>query len=108
MNNKSLFSIFAAILFILILGLPVYAAAEYGVTRGTGIQVRNRAVNGEIVKRLNSGIRLKIEDESEEKDGAVWYKVSSASLSINGFVRSDFLMKGAKGPEDIDLIKCSA
>ena len=102
MNNKSLFSIFAAILFILILSLPAYAAAEYGVTRGTGIQVRNRAVNGEIVKRLNSGIRLKIEDESEEKDGAVWYRVSSASLSINGFVRSDFLMKGAKGPEDIE------
>ena len=101
MRNKPLFSIAAAVLLLMLLTLPV-SAAEYGVTRGTGIQIRNRAVNGDIVRRLNSGIRLKIEDESEERDGAVWYRVSSASLSFNGFVRSDFLLKGARGPEEIE------
>ena len=64
-----------------------------GVTSGTGIQLRDEAVNGKVTKRLNSGIRVTIESESQGKDGVTWYKVSSNEPSFGGFLRSDFVDK---------------
>lgn len=98
MKTKS--SVFALI-FILIMSLtPGMVFADdnakdenTGVTSGTGIQLRDSAVNGKITRKLNSGIRVKIESESQGKDGMTWYKVSCTEPSFNGFLRSDFVNK---------------
>ena len=90
-----------ALLFILIAALApgtVFAdnnaeSENTGVTSGTGIQLREQAVNGKLVKKLNSGIRVTIEEENQGKDGMTWYKVSCNEPAFKGYVRSDFIDK---------------
>ncbi|MBQ9549343.1 MAG: hypothetical protein IJU87_00885 [Lachnospiraceae bacterium] len=76
-----------------------FAAEKSGVTSGTGIQLRKEAVNGDIIRTLNPGIRLVITGEANGRDGMKWYRVSSNSLSINGYIRSDFLRSGRAASE---------
>ncbi len=94
-------SIFFSVLSVLSLlfGSTAMASERSAVTDGTGIQLRSEAVNGDIIRTLNPGIRLTITDELTGKDGMKWYRVSSNSLSINGFLRSDFLRSGRSASE---------
>ena len=76
-----------------------YGETKTGVTSGTGIQLRNAAVNGDIIKRLNSGIRVYITEEKTGADGMTWYGVSSNSPDFSGYLRSDFIRYGRSASE---------
>ena len=94
-------SLFFSIMLILslCLGTVCQASERSAVTDGTGIQLRSEAVNGDIIRTLNPGIRLDIVDELTGRDGMKWYRVSSNSLSINGYLRYDFLRSGRSASE---------
>ncbi len=106
MKRKLFFSKGRLVLFIILsvffLSVSAYAESRTGVTRGTGIQLRNEPVNGDIIMRLNSGLKVNIEDETDGRDGVKWYKISSSTLSVNGYVRSDFIEPGGKGADDVE------
>ncbi len=82
--------------------LQVHAAPLTGYTRGYNIQLRDIPVNGQVVRRLDSGTVLRIEEETEGQDGISWYRVTIPSLSCNGYIRSDFVSMGkpSEGEED--------
>ncbi len=98
---KSISALLIACVLITAFSVAAFGAEEYGVTQGLGIQLRKEPVNGEIISRLNSGVKVKILEESGERDGADWYRVSVNAVSANGYIRSDFVRKGLKGAEEI-------
>ena len=107
---KSKRALFALLLILILVIAPGTAFADddakdenTGVTSGTGIQLREGAVNGKITKRLNSGIRVKIESESQGKDGLTWYKVSCTEPSFSGFLRSDFVNKNGVAATELKI-----
>lgn len=90
-----------AVLILLFSTVSFADGEKTGVTCGTGIQLRDEAVNGNIIKRLNSGIRVTIESSVSGKDGMTWYKVSSDKPAFSGYLRSDFI-KGGKSASEIE------
>ena len=52
-----------------------YTDAVSGLVKGSGIRVRESAVNGTVVEQLNTGHRLNILGETQGSDGEKWYYV---------------------------------
>ncbi len=93
-------ALFFVLIFTFIIGnTAVFGETRTGVTNGTGIQLRDTAVNGNIIRHLNSGIKVTINEEKTGADGMVWYNVSSNSPDFSGFLRSDFIRNGRAASE---------
>ncbi len=90
------------LIFVLMLSsTAVLAETRTGVTSGTGIQLRDAMVNGNIIKRLNSGIKVTINEEKTGSDGMTWYQVSSNSPDFSGYLRYDFVKSGRSAAETV-------
>lgn len=61
--------------------------------KGTGVRIRETAVNGNIICQLDTGYPVTIIDEVEGSDGMKWYKIefSKNDKQRVGFVRSDLV-----------------
>ncbi|MCR5355856.1 MAG: SH3 domain-containing protein [Lachnospiraceae bacterium] len=70
-----------------------YTDALVGMVKGSGIRVRESAVNGTVVEQLNSGHRLNIKGETTGSDGITWYYVDFTCKGVEkkGYVRSDYV-----------------
>lgn len=67
--------------------------SKVGTVKGTKVNMRKEAVNGEIVAELNTGQITTVTSEESGSDGNKWYGISLTlnGASLNGFIRSDFL-----------------
>ena len=66
---------------------------QYAMIKGASVRIRQTAVNGIVVCQLNSGDRVKIENQATAADGLVWYQISFTYQNVakTGFVRSDLV-----------------
>ncbi|MBR6469673.1 MAG: cadherin-like beta sandwich domain-containing protein, partial [Lachnospiraceae bacterium] len=70
-----------------------YTDALVGMVKGSGIRVRESAVNGTVVEQLNQGHRLNIKGETTGSDGIKWYYVDFTCKGVEkkGHIRSDYV-----------------
>ncbi|MCR5507450.1 MAG: SH3 domain-containing protein [Lachnospiraceae bacterium] len=71
-----------------------YTDALVATVRGSGIRIRESAVNGTVVEQLNSGHRLNIIGETTGSDGMKWYYADFTCRGVEkkGYIRSDFVI----------------
>ncbi|MCR5357345.1 MAG: SH3 domain-containing protein [Lachnospiraceae bacterium] len=70
-----------------------YTDALVAMVKGSGIRIRESAVNGTVVEQLNSGHRLNIKGETTGSDGIKWYYVDFTCKGVEkkGYIRSDYV-----------------
>ncbi len=70
-----------------------YTDALVALVKGSGIRVRESAVNGTVVEQLNNGHRLSIKGETKGSDDMKWYYVEFTCRGVEkkGYVRSDYV-----------------
>ncbi len=98
MNKRKLISPVCLITVLILNTVSVYCEPLSGFTKGYNIQLRDEPVDGNIIERLDSGTALSINETLEGRDGVDWYSVTVSSLSVNGYIRSDFVQKGSFAP----------
>ena len=66
---------------------------QVGVVKGTGVNVREKAVDGNVVGRVSTGRSVTVTEQMAGSDGNVWYKISFISdmTPQTGYIRSDFV-----------------
>ena len=64
-----------------------------GTIKGTGVRIREKAVNGNIVTQLDTGYPFTVLDEMNASDGYKWYHISFSRFGSEktGYVRSDLV-----------------
>lgn len=89
-----------------------YSDALAALVKGSGIRVRESAVNGTVVEQLSSGHRLSILGEVAGSDDNKWYYVEFTCKGVEkkGYIRSDFVnviktAASTKPSEDVDFEK---
>lgn len=89
-----------------------YTDALTALVKGSGIRVRESAVNGTVVDQLSSGHRLSILGEVNGSDENKWYYVEFTCKGVEkkGYIRSDFVnvistSASVKPSEDVDFEK---
>ena len=98
MNKRKLTALICLITVLIQLSQIAYGEPLSGITTGYNIQLRDEPVDGNIIKRLDHGTAVSINETIEGRDGAEWYSVTIATLSVNGYIRSDFVHKGSIEP----------
>ncbi len=70
-----------------------YTNALTGIVKGSGIRVRESAVNGTVVEQVNSGHRLNIKGITEGSDGKKWFYVEFTCKGVEkkGYINSDYV-----------------
>ncbi|MCR5419690.1 MAG: SH3 domain-containing protein [Lachnospiraceae bacterium] len=70
-----------------------YSEALTGLVKGSGIRIRESAVNGTVVEQLSSGHRLNILGEVMGSDEQKWYYVdfTCKGTEKKGYIRSDLV-----------------
>ncbi|MBR4719119.1 MAG: SH3 domain-containing protein [Lachnospiraceae bacterium] len=70
-----------------------YTDALTALVRGSGVRVRESAVNGTVVEQLSSGHRLSILGEVSGSDDHKWYYIEFTCKGVEkkGYIRSDFV-----------------
>ncbi len=89
-----------------------YTDALTGLVKGSGIRVRESAVNGTVVEQLNSGHRVNIAGETLGSDGAKWFFIEFTCKGVEkkGYIRSDYVnvittVESTKPSSDADFEK---
>lgn len=70
-----------------------YTDALTALVRGSGVRVRESAVNGTVVEQLSSGHRLSILGEVSGSDDQKWYYIEFTCKGVEkkGYIRSDYV-----------------
>ncbi len=66
---------------------------QVGVVKGTGVNVREKAVDGNVIGLVSTGRSVTVTEQMAGSDGNVWYKISFISdmTPQTGYIRSDFV-----------------
>ena len=66
---------------------------QIGKIKGTGINVRKAAVDGEVLCRVTQGQTVTVTEQLAGSDGNVWYKISFINnlTPQTGYIRSDYV-----------------
>lgn len=61
--------------------------------KGTGVRIREKAVNGNIIAQLDTGYPVEVIEETSGSDNFTWYKIkfSKNDQEKEGYVRSDLV-----------------
>ena len=66
---------------------------QIGKIKGTGINVRKTAVDGDVICRVTQGQTVTVTEQMAGGDGNVWYRISFINnlTPQTGFIRSDYV-----------------
>ena len=71
----------------------VSEGVQIGKIKGTGINVRKTAVDGDVICRVTQGQTVTVTEQMAGGDGNVWYRISFINnlTPQTGFIRSDYV-----------------
>ncbi len=99
--RKKARAIFSAVVLLAATGIfagssvTAWAFPNDATVTENSVNVRQSAVDGEVVGSLDSGATVTVTDSTDGSDGQTWYQVeytSSDGASVTGWMRGDFLV----------------